>query len=310
MNPLSAGPHAFDIDGLVQRYHVRGTGAAVCVAIPGGPGLSWDYLRMPAIEPDLRVVYLEPLGTGRSSRLATHPHGYSREAYAAALDRLLDHLGRDRVHLLGHGHGGQVAQYYAMRHPDRLAGLILYGSSPVAGPEHDAESEHQLDRFIRRNQWNPEMPAVVDAVRSLPRLTGGRQLTAAVRRAMPAYLAHYWARAQELAPMRARLRMAVLSGVTGRTDPIDDRAALPGIRLPTLVAAGSYDIVGGLRWGRELHALIPYARLLVLAFSGHLAHVEEPERFAEAVLDFVSATQVPAWPGAPVAPVVVTPIAA
>ena len=87
--------------------------------------------------------------------------------------------------------------------------------------------------------------------------------------------------------MRSRLHMTDRPAVP---DPIDDRAMLTGIRVPTLVAAGSYDIVGGLRWGRELHSLIPYARLLVLAFSGHLGHLEEPERFAGAVRTFVAAT--------------------
>jgi pimeloyl-ACP methyl ester carboxylesterase len=38
-------------------------------------------------------------------------------------------LGQDRVHVLGHSHGGFVAQQYALDHPDRIAGLVLYDTS-------------------------------------------------------------------------------------------------------------------------------------------------------------------------------------
>src|SRR5689334_6146214 len=125
MRALRRGGHVVDVCGMALRYHVRGSGGPVCVVLPGGPGLSWEYMRMPALEEGLTVVYVEPLGSGGSGRLPTHPYGYDRALHARALDRLLDHLGRPAVHLLGHGHGGRVAQYYALRRPERLAGLIL-----------------------------------------------------------------------------------------------------------------------------------------------------------------------------------------
>ncbi|MGW4771530.1 alpha/beta fold hydrolase [Nocardia sp. NPDC004278] len=88
---LAPGVHIFDSDGISQRYHVYGSGP-VCVAHPGGPGIFWDYLRMPALEEHLTMVYVEALGTGESGRLPTHPHGYTRERYSLALQRLIDHL--------------------------------------------------------------------------------------------------------------------------------------------------------------------------------------------------------------------------
>nr|WP_221373850.1 alpha/beta hydrolase [Actinoplanes polyasparticus] len=293
MRTLRRGWHFVDVCGMALRYHVRGRGGPVCVVLPGGPGLSWDYMRMPALEQGMTVVYVEPLGTGGSARLPTHPYGYDRAFHARAVDRLLDHLGQESVYLLGHGHGGRVAQYYALRRPDRLTGLILHGSAPVGGAELEEESRHQFDRFIRRNQANPALPAVIDAARSLPTLTDERLLTAAARRVFPALVAHYWGRREELSPLRARMRLSYVSSrrADGTADPVDDRQALRSLRVPTLITAGSYDIAGGLRWGRELQSLIPTARLLVLAWSGHLGHVEEPERFAEGVQDFVAATR-------------------
>jgi pimeloyl-ACP methyl ester carboxylesterase len=286
-HPLRRGSHNFHIRGVDLRYHVRGRGSAICVALPGGPALSWDYLRMPEIERHMRVVYVELLGTGRSGRRPGEPSGHDREVQAGRLESLLDHLGEKHVHLLGHGAGAEVAQHFALTRPRRLAGLVLYASSPLAGPEQAAETRRQLDRFIRHNQWHPELQSVVDAVRSLPDLDDDRQLTLALRRAFPALVANYWSRQEELSRLRSKLTMTYVSAAAA----FDDRSRLPGLAVPTLVIAGSYDIRSGVRWARELHSLVPCARLLILPCSGHFGHVEEPERFAEGVIGFVAATR-------------------
>jgi proline iminopeptidase len=87
-SPLSAGAHEIDLGGVTQRYHVSGSGP-VLVVHPGGPGFSWEYIRMPAVEAHLTTVYVEPIGTGKSGRLSTHPNGYTREEYARALNGLI-----------------------------------------------------------------------------------------------------------------------------------------------------------------------------------------------------------------------------
>jgi pimeloyl-ACP methyl ester carboxylesterase len=284
---------AVEVNGIAQRYHVYGQGAAVLVAVPGGPGVSWDSLRMPEVERTMTVAYVEPIGTGDSGRLPTHPNGYTRAVYAEALDRVLDDLGDERVHLLGHSYGGFVAQYYAAHHPERLAGLVLYESAPVTGAEHQAEAARQVGEFARRNDGNPELPAVLEALGSVGSITDDEQLTAALRGLLPAYFAHYWQREQELAPFRDRLRVNYISGLDadGKPDSVQDRELLPGLTVPTLVIGGRYDVICGERWAREIHDLVPESRLLILEESGHLGHVEEPERFAAAVTDFVATTK-------------------
>ena len=290
--PLSPGTHTVEVHGLAQRYHVYGQGAAVCVAVPGGPGVFWEYLRMPAVEQHVTMVYVEPLGTGESGRLATHPHGYTRAVYADALDRVIGRLGREKVHLLGHSHGGFVAQYYAAHRPERLAGLILYASSPVTGEEQGAETVRQLEQFVRRNDGNAEVPAVLAALESIGTITDDDELTAALRGLVPANMADYWAREEEFAPLRARMRVSYVSGLDadGIPDAVADRDLLPRIGVPTFVIAGRYDVLCGERWGREIHDLVPDSRLLVLEHSGHLGHLEEADRFTAATVRFVAAT--------------------
>jgi proline iminopeptidase len=69
---LAPGNHGININGVEQHYHVAGQGP-LCIAHPGGPGLHWDYLKMRAVEQHLTMLYIEPIGTGSSGRLAEHP---------------------------------------------------------------------------------------------------------------------------------------------------------------------------------------------------------------------------------------------
>ncbi|RAY14030.1 alpha/beta hydrolase [Actinomadura craniellae] len=288
---LSPGSHDVVVDGLNQRYHVHGSGP-VCLAVPGGPGVTWTSLRVPAAEEFLTMVYVEPLGTGGSQRLPAHPNGYTRQRYTRSLVGLLDRLSLPRVFLLGHSHGGFVAQHFALHHPDRLSGLVLYGSAPVTGPEHVAESAARVAEFARRNEARPDLPRVLAGLQASGTVTGDEEITAALRDLLPAFFARYWQREEEFRDLRETMTCTYISSVDEDLAPdiIDDRDALPALTVPTLVVVGRYDVPCGPRWARELHTLIPRSRLVVLEDSGHLGHLEEPEVFSRALLDFVRST--------------------
>ncbi|MFI9510196.1 alpha/beta fold hydrolase [Nocardia sp. NPDC052566] len=292
MDSLAPGVHTVDSDGIAQRYHVYGHGP-VCIAHPGGPGIFWEYLRMPALEEHLTMVYVEALGTGESGRLPTHPHGYTRERYSLALQRLIDHLGVPEVYLLGHSHGAFVAAYHALHRPAGLAGVILYEGAPVTGPEHGAEAARRIQEFAAAHADRPELDEVLAVFAAMQNITSDEQTVAVARGILPSYFADYWGDEQRWAPFRESIRASYISGLDADLSPdlIDDRADLPGLKVPALVVVGLFDVICGPRWGRELHELIPNSRLLLLEHSGHMGHLEEPRRFAEAVLEFVAARE-------------------
>lgn len=109
---------------------------------------------------------------------------------------------------------------------------------------------------------------------------------------MPSYLADYWGREEEFAPLRASLRAAHISGLDENLSPhvVDDRADLGSLTVPTLVVVGRHDVICGVRWAEELHRLIPGSELLILENSGHFGHIEEPAAFSQAVTRFVTTT--------------------
>ncbi|MEC3952426.1 alpha/beta hydrolase [Nocardia sp. CDC153] len=289
---LTPGAHAFDSDRVTQRYHAFGSGP-VCLVHPGGPGIHWEYLRMPALEEHLTMVYVEALGTGESGRLPTHPNGYTRERYSIALQRIIDHLGVPRVYLLGHSHGAFVAAYHAIHRPAGLAGVILYEGAPVTGPEHGAEAARRLQEFAAAHADRPELADVLAAFGAMQDISSDEQTLAVARGVLPSYIADYWGDEQRWAPVRDALRASYISGLDalGKPEIIDDRADLPKMAVPALVIVGRFDIICGPRWAQELHDLIPGSRLAILENSGHLGHLEEPERFTDTVRDFVRSAQ-------------------
>ncbi|MGW1886623.1 alpha/beta fold hydrolase [Streptomyces sp. NPDC001970] len=107
-SPLSLGTHTIAVrhgSSLIEhRYHVAGTGP-VCIAHSGGPGTSWEYLRMPLLERSLTMVYAEPVGTGASGLLAD-PREYTLATYTHFLHAVIEPLALPDTVLLGHSHGG------------------------------------------------------------------------------------------------------------------------------------------------------------------------------------------------------------
>jgi proline-specific peptidase len=279
---LEEGTHTLELTGVTMRYHVAGRGP-VCVLHSGGPGIAWESLRAPRLEEELTCVYIEPVGTGASGRLPTHPDGYSLDRYVSFVDALLDHLDVPQVHLLGHSHGGFVAQRYAITHPDRLAGLVLYDTAPAAGPELMAEAARNMEAFLARF---PDRPEVQEAMATWQALATGtdEEYTRSMRGLLPAYFADSRASAEEFSALHAALRASAVGSDEG---PWQHHEALASLQTPALVLVGQWDFICGPRWARELQEAIPDAELVTFEKSGHLAHLEEPEAFTRAVAGFV-----------------------
>jgi pimeloyl-ACP methyl ester carboxylesterase len=87
----------------------------------------------------------------------------SFEAWVQDLEAVVDALGVERFPLLGISQGGPIAVAYAVRHPERVSHLIIYGSY-ARGKSHRALSEQQVEEArtfitLARLGWGNENPA-------------------------------------------------------------------------------------------------------------------------------------------------------
>jgi len=284
MNHLETGPHTVEIDGLEQQYHVHGAGPLV-FAHSGGPGLGWGYLRMPEAEERLTVVYIEPIGTGRSGKL-DDPAGYTYSRYARQLEGLADHLGIERITVIGHSSGGFVALRFAIEHPERVASLVLYDTSAVVNEEYYADVMANVEAFPARHPGHER--SVADALQAWENqgaVTDDAGFTAIARRVFPLYFRDYWADEARYAALGAHLEGWLAPQRAGGT--VDDLALLPAVAQPVLVIVGRYDFICGPKWSALMADALPDARLVVLEDSGHFGHLETPAEFAAAVTSFV-----------------------
>jgi len=164
------------------------------------------------------------------------------------LHGLIAHLDAPKVYLLGHSHGGLVAQRYALTYPGRLAGMILYSSAPTGGPELFAEATRNIEAFARRHEGRPEAADILKTWASIGGIADDASFTAVMRQLLPAYFADYWAGESEFASLRTDMQaFHVISGPA----PFDDRTTtFASITTPTLVSTGRHDFICGLRWAQ------------------------------------------------------------
>jgi 3-oxoadipate enol-lactonase len=182
----------------------------------------------------------------------------------------LDERGIDKAIPLGHSIGGMVAQEIYHRHPDRVAALILSGTTPVFGSRDGSFQEAFLKTRLGplddgRGMAKLAKRAAADLLGSDPDPAAARTIEALMAR-LPE------------ASYRASLQCLVT---------FNRRAELPSIGVPTLLIAGDEDLNASLRSMTRMAELVPGARLEVLERTGHLAPLECPDRFAGAVRRFL-----------------------
>lgn len=279
-------PRTVVIDGVRQVYRVAGEGP-LCLVHSGGPGVHPGYLRIPALEEHLTMVYMDPVGSGDSDPL---PDGdYAMARYGRFAVGVLDDLGAPAGYFLGHSHGGFVGLQLGLDHPDRLAGLILYDTAPLYGPELMEAATKEMTAFVERRPDRPEAAEagrMWDAVRVAKTLevTDDESHERYLKAILPAYFADHRRTSEQWG---GELSLRVTHDPNRLPVDWDVRDRLGAIDLPTLVIVGTYDFICPPRGAYEMHSGIPHARLCELRASGHFGHIEETGAFVAAVVDFV-----------------------
>lgn len=218
--------------------------------------------RMPGQAPDLP-------GYGGLPAPADYDAQSLADAVAAGLD--------GPVALIGWSLGGMVALALAARHPDKVARLVLVGTSPA---------------FVQRPDWShglaPEVLAgFADALRLDYRATLLRFLSIQARGGDGAR--EVIGRLRERVFARGEPEPATLAAGLGLLRDVDLRDLAGAVRCPTLVVHGGYDGLCPVQAGHWLAQRIPEARLALHAHAAHAPFLSHPDWFVDQVKAFLHA---------------------
>jgi proline iminopeptidase len=124
--------HRLQIADLELRYSVRGAGE-VLVLLSGGPGDPCDYLQQAHenLTSDFTCVALDQRGTGKSRLEFQNPTTLDAMKFVDDLEALREHLKLEKLNLLGHSWGANLAMLYAAVHPTRAAKVAAIAPGPI-----------------------------------------------------------------------------------------------------------------------------------------------------------------------------------
>ncbi|MCX5383995.1 alpha/beta fold hydrolase [Streptomyces sp. NBC_00083] len=271
-------------DGTRLAYRVTGRGEPL-ICLPGGPGRAATYLGdLGGLAEHRRLVLLDPRGTGESA-VPADPASYRCDRQVADVEALRAHLGLDRVDLLGHSAGGNLALLYAGRHPDRVGSLALITPGTRAVDIDAGEAEWRAAVALRAGEpWYEAGRAAFEEV------WAGRPVSEAGDAVKPFAYGRWDAAARRhdaAAGSETNPDVAPAYYAEGAFDPPVTRAALARLDAPVLVLAAEYD--PGPTPGRaaELAALMPRAELAVQWGAGHYPWLDDAEGFVRTVAAFL-----------------------
>lgn len=245
-----------------MAYDDAGSGDPVLLLHPGVADRrvwqdQWDPLaaRFRVIRCDLRGFGDTPIPPGR----------YSNSDDVVAL---LDHLGVERAALVGSSFGGRVALEVAATHPDRVSRLVLLCAAfagldptPDAGAFDECEEAlveaEDLDGLVELNVATWLGPEADDAARDFVREMQ--------RHAFEVQLA---ADAEPMQPEMTKVDV----------DPAR-------IACPAVVVAGRHDMDHFQAIAAHLAKTMPRARLVELAWAGHLPGLERPAESTDLIIE-------------------------
>lgn len=253
-----------NVAGMAEHFArvVRGTGPGILLAHGGGGSVAGNY--GPILD-DLAtthtVVGPDYPGSGATPR---SPEPLVLDEIADSLVRTSADAAVDRFTVLGYSLGTAVAVRIAVRHPDRVAGLVL--TAGFAFPDN------RIRLAVR--VWRELLAA------------GDRVLLARFLTLVGTGATHL----NRLAPADVEAGVAALADFIPAGSPehvdlvaaVDTRADLPRIHVPTLVIATAEDGLAGPEHSRELAAGIPGAELVEIA-AGHGIGAEARDEWLGAI---------------------------
>jgi len=255
--------------------------------INGGPGMEHTNLtpQMERLSENHRLIFYDQRGVGKSEAPIT-PESITLDNYIEDIEVLRKELKIEKIDLLGHSFGGQLAMLYGIRYPENLRSLVLVCPASASSDFYKPFSENFERKITTADRKTLTKIFESDDFQ--------RRKPTAFQEYYQVYFRPYFFR-QDNANL---VNMQVTELTAMNSDSVSDllspylseydfHADLSKITCPTLIIAGDSDLIP-LEFMERIRKAIGGSELVVLKECGHFPYVEVPEIFLDTVEKFLN----------------------
>lgn len=269
-------------------YQKKGQGTPLLI-VHGGPGMNSSYFMpyMDELAKDHEIIFYDQRGSGKSLETPLDANHINIGQFVEDMDRVRNHLGFEKVVVMGHSWGGLLALEYGVHHPNHVSALVLVDTAPA---DHTGQKAF-LDVLTKRIEplgdevkpiFSPEEMAKLDE--------------AEIQRLYLKVFSIYLMNPEDINKVNLEITKAsAISGgkVLGEMTKsywlaphVDLFPRLKTLKIPTLVVQGENDLIP-LWTAQVIKYAVPHSEIVILKNCGHCPFVEVPDLFFPEVRKFL-----------------------
>ena len=274
------------INGIRICYDIKGEGDSVILIHGFSDRKEHWRAQVGALSQHFKVIRMDNRGAGKSDR----PEGeYTMELYASDIAGLMDYLGIDRSHIIGHSLGGMIAQNFAILYPEKVEKLILINTIPGLKPPD--ENIDEAIKMYRENAINNHEALMKDPLNEF------------LKGAKASYSRNFWRSMKENPKKKFHDIWSVEDLVNEKIEngptikDLSNQAhalsthntynRLNEIKSDVLIISAEKDKSCPKSMGEKMHELIPNSKFIIIEGAAHQSILEKAPEINKIIIDFL-----------------------
>lgn len=258
----------FKYEDIEINYFKQGVGEPLVLISGYGNKLTGWNFQFPFFKDKMMTISLDNRGVGKTSR---PNYSYTMDMFCDDIKNLLDSLNiQKKIHLCGHSMGGMICQNFALKYPDIVKTLILCATSAFVDPTPLVGT---IERMFEQDEEQIMKTAFT--------MLFSRTFRKIVHENKDIYNRIKNEMMED--PIEAQNIINQASAMYGH----DTRNLLDKIKHPTLIMAGTKDLLLPLMHSKFIHEKLPNSRLEIFSGLGHGFIIEIADKVNELIWNFI-----------------------
>ena len=277
-----------DMSGIKICYDIHGDGEPIILIHGFSDRKEHWRAQIGILSEYFKVIRMDNRGAGKSDR----PDGiYTMEVYASDVAALMDFLGIEKSHIMGHSLGGMIAQNFAILYPNKVNKLILLNTFPGLKPPgqsiDDAIEIYRENAIVgHRAREKDPLNAFIDGAKS----SYSRKFWKLMREDPKKKFHGIWS-VEDLVEEKIKFGPTVkdLSNQAHALSTHNTYERLYEINNEVLIISAEKDKSCPKSMGEKMHELIPNSKFIIIEGAGHQSILEKAPEVNHYILEFLFA---------------------